>query len=147
MVPPANYFLECRRAMSVLRVQRIVAYDRVRAVPRARTPDRSRKSKTHLRILEVAFSVLIIPRLPPSSQGDSGISQARSRLGAEPLQRLYEAVVGPIALPPTKGAWYRQCTFHFLASLIEATVQGGFDFQSGGRARPSNIPQHDFQRL
>jgi hypothetical protein len=38
----------------------------------------------------------------------SGISQARSRLGAEPLQKLYEAVVAPIAKPETKGAWYRQ---------------------------------------
>jgi len=38
--------------------------------------------------------------------GDSGISQARSRLGSEPLKKLYEAVVGPIALSRTKGAWY-----------------------------------------
>jgi hypothetical protein len=38
-------------------------------------------------------------------------------------------------------------TFHFLASLIEAAVQEGFDFQSGGRARSSNVTQHDFQRL
>ena len=40
--------------------------------------------------------------------GKSGISQARSRLGAEPLQRLYRAVVAPIAEKRTKGAWYRQ---------------------------------------
>ena len=39
--------------------------------------------------------------------GKSGISQARTRLGAEPLQRLYERVVRPIATPTTKGAWYR----------------------------------------
>ena len=39
--------------------------------------------------------------------GKSGISQARTRLGAEPLHRLYERVVRPIATPATKGAWYR----------------------------------------
>jgi Insertion element 4 transposase N-terminal/Transposase DDE domain len=50
--------------------------------------------------------------LDPSEQmkvaGKSGISQARSRLGAEPLKKLYEAVVAPIAEKRTKGAWYRQ---------------------------------------
>jgi hypothetical protein len=39
--------------------------------------------------------------------GRSGISQARTRLGAAPLRRLYERVVRPIATPATKGAWYR----------------------------------------
>ena len=40
--------------------------------------------------------------------GKSGISQARTRLGAEPLRRLYEQVVRPIATRATRGAWYRQ---------------------------------------
>ena len=40
--------------------------------------------------------------------GKSGISQARSRLGWEPLKRLFEAVVAPIATGETKGAWYRK---------------------------------------
>src|SRR6187200_2392596 len=39
--------------------------------------------------------------------GKSGISQARTRLGAEPLRYLYARVVRPIATPATKGAWYR----------------------------------------
>src|SRR5687768_3832180 len=39
--------------------------------------------------------------------GKSGISQARTRLGAEPLHRLYERMVRPIATPVTKGALYR----------------------------------------
>lgn len=39
--------------------------------------------------------------------GKSGISQARSRLGAEPLKRLYDEAVTPIAQPQTRGAWYR----------------------------------------
>jgi len=50
--------------------------------------------------------------LAPSAQvkvaGKSGISQARSRLGAEPLKKLYAAVAAPIAGKRTKGAWYRQ---------------------------------------
>ena len=39
--------------------------------------------------------------------GKSGISQARSRLGEAPLQRLYQELVQPIATPATKGARYR----------------------------------------
>jgi hypothetical protein len=39
--------------------------------------------------------------------GNSGISQARTRLGSEPVRQLYEEVVKPIAQPSTRGAWYR----------------------------------------
>ncbi len=39
--------------------------------------------------------------------GRSAISQARTRLGVEPLRKLYNEVVVPIATPETKGAWYR----------------------------------------
>jgi hypothetical protein len=38
--------------------------------------------------------------------GKSGISQARSRLGFEPVRQLHDVVVGPIAVPTTRGAWY-----------------------------------------
>ena len=41
----------------------------------------------------------------PASQ--AGISQARTRLGAAPLEALYRRVVAPIATPGTPGAWYR----------------------------------------
>lgn len=37
----------------------------------------------------------------------SGISQARARLGAAPLEALYRAVVAPVATAGTPGAWYR----------------------------------------
>ncbi len=40
--------------------------------------------------------------------GKSGISQARSRLGWEPLQRLHDDLVKPIATPATRGAWYKR---------------------------------------
>jgi hypothetical protein len=39
--------------------------------------------------------------------GKSGISQARTRLGAEPLRRLHDEAVAPIAGSRTQGAWYR----------------------------------------
>src|ERR1035438_2381258 len=38
--------------------------------------------------------------------GNSGISQARTRLGWEPLKQLHDEVVKPIAVAATKGAWY-----------------------------------------
>ncbi|MBY0431871.1 MAG: transposase domain-containing protein [Rhodospirillales bacterium] len=47
------------------------------------------------------------PSSPVKVTGKSGISQARARIGWEPLKRLHDAVVGPIAVPETKGAWYR----------------------------------------
>src|SRR3954452_20161900 len=40
--------------------------------------------------------------------GKSGISQARTRLGAAPLRRLYERLARPVATPATKGAWHRR---------------------------------------
>lgn len=40
--------------------------------------------------------------------GKSGISQARSRLGWEPLHQLHADLVRPIATPKTKGAWFHQ---------------------------------------
>ena len=40
--------------------------------------------------------------------GKSGISQARVRLGVEPLRELHDQLVKPIAKKTTKGAWYRR---------------------------------------
>jgi len=39
--------------------------------------------------------------------GKSGISQARTRLGVEPVKQLHDQIVCPIAIEATKGAWYR----------------------------------------
>ncbi len=39
--------------------------------------------------------------------GKSGISQARPRLGEEPVRTLYRQLAAPIAHGRTKGAWYR----------------------------------------
>jgi hypothetical protein len=40
--------------------------------------------------------------------GKSGISQARTRLGWEPVKQVHDQLVQPIAVRNTKGAWYRQ---------------------------------------
>jgi hypothetical protein len=61
-----------------------------------------------LRCLLEGVQWLLDPSRKVKVAGRSGISQARSRLGAEPLKRLYNAVVAPIAEKRTKGAWYRQ---------------------------------------
>ena len=61
-----------------------------------------------LRCLLDGVQWLLDPSAKVKVAGKSGISQARSRLGAEPLKKLYAAVVTPIAGKRTKGAWYRQ---------------------------------------
>jgi hypothetical protein len=61
-----------------------------------------------LRCLLEGVQWLLDPSAKVKVVGKSGISQARSRLGVEPLKRLYEAIVAPMAEPRTKGAWYRQ---------------------------------------
>lgn len=61
-----------------------------------------------LRCLLEGVQWLLDPSVPLKVAGKSGISQARRRLGVEPVQALYESVVAPIAEPRTKGAWYRQ---------------------------------------
>ena len=61
-----------------------------------------------LRCLLEGVQWLLNPSAQVKVAGKSGISQARSRLGAEPLKRLYSVVVAPIGEKRTKGAWYRQ---------------------------------------
>ena len=39
--------------------------------------------------------------------GHSAISQARTRLGWEPIRQLHDELVNPVAVAKTKGAWYR----------------------------------------
>jgi Insertion element 4 transposase N-terminal len=60
-----------------------------------------------LRCLLEGVQWLLDPSSALKVAGKSSISQARSRLGAEPVKELYKAVVAPIAGRQTKGAWYR----------------------------------------
>lgn len=59
-----------------------------------------------LRCLLEGVQWLVDPSSPFKVAGKSGISQARTRLGWEPMRRLHEEVVRPIADEATKGAWY-----------------------------------------
>lgn len=59
------------------------------------------------------------PDEPVKIVGKSGISQARKRLGPDPLKMLCEETVAPIAVPATLGAWYRSLR---LVSMDGSTV-------------------------
>ncbi|MEM8761250.1 MAG: IS4 family transposase [Pseudomonadota bacterium] len=59
-----------------------------------------------LRCLLEGVQWLVDPSLPLKVAGKSGISQARTRLGWEPMRQLHDEVVRPIADAATKGAWY-----------------------------------------
>ncbi len=60
-----------------------------------------------LRCLLEGIKWLLGPGATVKAAGKSGISQARTRLGWEPLQVIHDEVVKPIAIKSTKGAWYR----------------------------------------
>jgi hypothetical protein len=72
-----------------------------------------------LRCLLEGLEWLSDPRAPLRVAGRSGISQARTRLGSEPLRALHDEIVGPIATEQTRGAWYRG---HRLVSLDGSTL-------------------------
>jgi len=60
-----------------------------------------------LRCLLEGVQWLLDPAVVLKVAGNSGISQARTRLGWEPLRQLHDELVKPIAVAATKGAWYR----------------------------------------
>ena len=83
--------------------------------------------------------------------GKSGISQARTRLGWEPVRELHDQVVQPIAVATTRGAWYRQWR---LVSLDGSTLdvvddpanEAAFGRPTSSRG-PSAYPQIRFVSL
>ena len=60
-----------------------------------------------LRGLLEGIQWLLNPAARIKVTGKSGISQARTRLGVEPVKQLHDQIVCPIATEATKGAWYR----------------------------------------
>lgn len=60
-----------------------------------------------LRCLLEGIQWLVEPGAGINVAGNSGISQARTRLGWEPVRQLHDEVVRPVAVAATKGAWYR----------------------------------------
>jgi len=64
--------------------------------------------KEVLRILLEGIRWLSDPSKKVEVTGKSGISQARSRVGAQAFVRLHDEVVVPMATRQTRGAWYRR---------------------------------------
>jgi hypothetical protein len=60
-----------------------------------------------LRCLLEGIQWLLNPTARIKVTGKSGISQARTRLGVEPVKQLHDQIVCPIAIEATKGAWCR----------------------------------------
>ena len=63
---------------------------------------------------------LLDPSVSLKVAGNSGISQARTRLGWQPLRQLHDEVVKPIAVATSRGAWYRAWR---LVSLDGSTLE------------------------
>lgn len=61
-----------------------------------------------LRCLQEGIKWLPSLEEPIRTAGKSGISQARSRLGVEPIRLLHDQTVRPLASRKTPGAWYRK---------------------------------------
>jgi hypothetical protein len=73
-----------------------------------------------LRCLLEAVQWLRDPSVGVRVAGKSGISQARTRLGWEPLRQLHDELVKPVAVRSTRGAWYRSWR---LVSLDGSTLE------------------------
>ena len=88
-----------------------------------------------LRCLLEGIKWLLGPEWEVKVAGKSGISQARTRLGWEPLKRLHDEVVAPIAVTRTKGAWYR----HWRTVSLDGSTMDVADNQDNEKAfgRPS----------
>jgi thymidylate kinase len=94
-----------------------------------------------LRCLLEGVQWLLDPSASLRVAGKSGISQARSRLGPEPVKALYEAVVAPIAQAQTQGAWFRQWRLVSLdGSTLDVadTVENDQAFGRPGASRGSS---------
>ncbi|HEX5481823.1 MAG TPA: IS4 family transposase [Terriglobia bacterium] len=104
-----------------------------------------------LRCLLEGLTWLLGPGETPPATGKSGISQARTRLGWQVMRDLHEAVVKPLAVEATQGAWYRRWR---LVSLDGSTLdvadekenERAFGRPSASRGR-SAYPQIRFVSL
>jgi len=94
-----------------------------------------------LRCLLEGVQWLLDPSAKVKVAGKSGISQARSRLGVEPVKKLYDTVVTPIAEKRTKGAWFHQWRLVSLdGSTLDVadTVENDEAFGRPGASRGSS---------
>jgi hypothetical protein len=104
-----------------------------------------------LRCLLEGMRWLFGPQVAIKVTGKSGISQARSRLGWEPVKQLHDKVVEPIAVKQTRGAWYRNWQLVSLdGSILEVadTQENRAAFGRPGASRGSSVyPQIRFVSL
>ena len=104
-----------------------------------------------LRCLLEAVQWLSDPSVGVRVAGKSGISQARTRLGWEPLRQLHDELVKPVAVRSTRGAWYRNWRLVSLdgSSLDVADEKANEDaFSRPGASRGSSAyPQIRFVSL
>ena len=104
-----------------------------------------------LRCLLEGVQWLLDPSVTIKVAGKSGISQARTRLGWEPMRQLHDALVQPIAVRATRGAWYRQWRLVSLdGSTLDVADEAANDeaFGRPGASRGSSAyPQIRFVSL
>jgi hypothetical protein len=100
-----------------------------------------------LRCLLEGVQWLLDPSAAVKVAGKSGISQARSRLGPEPLKKLYEALVAPIAERRTQGAWYREWRLISLDGSTLDTADTDENEKAFGRPGASAFPKIRFVAL
>ena len=104
-----------------------------------------------LRCLLEGLQWLMDPAVAPRVAGNSGISQARTRLGWQPLRQLHDELVKPIAVAATRGAWYRHWRLVSLdgSTMDVADEQGNEEaFGRPGASRGSSAyPQFRFVSL
>jgi Insertion element 4 transposase N-terminal/Transposase DDE domain len=104
-----------------------------------------------LRCLLEGIQWLLNPAVRVKVTGKSGISQARTRLGVEPLRHLHDEVVRPIATQETKGAWYRTWQLVSLDGSTMDVADERVNERAFGRPTPSRgqsaFPQLRFVSL
>jgi len=104
-----------------------------------------------LRCLLEGIQWLLNPAVRVKVTGKSGISQARTRLGVQPLRQLHDEVVRPIAAKETKGAWYRSWHLVSLDGSTMDVADEGVNVKAFGRPIPSRgqsaFPQLRFVSL
>jgi hypothetical protein len=69
---------------------------------------RPQDTREVLRLLQEGLKAILGGRHQVKTAAKSAISQARTRLGMEPVKQLYETVVEPVATSETQGAFYRE---------------------------------------
>ncbi len=104
-----------------------------------------------LRCLLEGLQWLFGPTFRLSVPGKSSISQARTRLGSEPLRRLHDELVKPIATKETRGAWYRDWHLVSLDGSVLDVADTAENDKAFGRPQammaPTAFPQIRFVAL